>query len=58
VAQIGRQVGKKTLNILTFAIPCHEPPDCEGVAEVVKARLIVETVCAFHAGFITNAFER
>jgi len=28
------------------------------VAEVVKARLIVETVCAFHAGFITNAFER
>ncbi len=58
VAQIGRQVRKKTLNILTFAIPCHKPPNRERMAEVMKAWLIVETVRALHAGFISDAFER
>src|SRR5258707_1823503 len=57
VAQIGRQVRQKTLNILSLSIPGHKPPDRERVAEVMKTLLIVETVRAFHSGCISNAFE-
>ena len=58
VAQIGRQVRKKTLNILTLAIPCHKPPDRERVPEVMETGLVIKAVRAFHAGFISDAFER
>ena len=58
VAQIGRQVRKKTLDILSFSIPGHKPSDGERMPEVMKTWLVVETVRAFHAGFISDAFER
>ena len=58
VAQIGRQVRKKTLDILSFAIPGHKPSDGKRMPEVMKTGLIVETVRAFHAGFISDALER
>jgi hypothetical protein len=58
VAQIGRQVRKKALNVLTLAIPGHKPPDRERMPEVMKTRLIVKPVRAFHIGFIADAFER
>ncbi len=57
VAQIGRQVRKKTLNILSFSIPGHKPSDGKRMPEVMKTGLIVETVRAFHAGFISDAFD-
>jgi hypothetical protein len=58
VAQIGRQVWQKALNILTFSIPGHKPSHRECVAEVMKAWLEVKTIRAFHSGFISNAFKR
>jgi len=58
VAQIGRQVRKKTLDILSFSIPGYKPSDGKRMPEVMQTGLIVETIRAFHAGFITNAFER
>jgi len=36
VAQIGRQVRKKTLDILSFSIPGHKPSDGKRMPEVMK----------------------
>src|SRR5260370_37322971 len=58
VAQIGRQVRQKKLNILSLSIPGHKPPDRERVAEVMKTWMIVESVHAIYYGCIANAFER
>ena len=57
VAQIGRQVRQKTLDILSFLIPGHKPSDGEPMPEVMKTWLVIEAVRAFHAGFISDAFE-
>jgi hypothetical protein len=51
-------VWKKALDILSFAIPGHKPSHGKRMPEVMKTGLIVETVHAFHAGFISDAFER
>ena len=42
----------------TVQEPIRHSPELGIVPEVMKTGLIVETVRAFHAGFISDAFER